>query len=90
MDVFIVLCVKVKKFDVSSNMNLEKYFFDKVVVDDILFDSIMRILGSVNRDMVYGIDRISILEEEVFYIVIDIVLVFCISGNEEEDGVGGK
>ncbi|KAF3522729.1 hypothetical protein F2Q69_00051185 [Brassica cretica] len=85
MDALIALRVKVKKpDDASSNTNLEKHPSDKVVVDDV------RTPGSANRDMVHGIDRTSIPEEEASHIVTDIVPVSHTDGNEEEDGGGDK
>uniref|UniRef100_M4CJJ9 Uncharacterized protein n=1 Tax=Brassica campestris TaxID=3711 RepID=M4CJJ9_BRACM len=90
MDALIALRVKVKKPDASSNTNLEKHPSDKVVVDETSDDSTIRTPGSANRDMVHGIDRTSIPEEEASHIVTDIVPVSRTSGNEEEDGSGDK
>ncbi|KAJ4874653.1 Phosphate transporter PHO1-like protein 10 [Raphanus sativus] len=85
MDALIALRVKVKKPDDASHLNLEKHPSDKVVVDDDT--SSMRTPGSVNRDMVHGIDRTSIPEEEASHIVTDIVPV---SHTDGEDGSGDK
>lgn len=85
MDALIALRVKVKKpDDASSNTNLDKHPSDKVVVDDV------RTPGSANRDMVHGIDRTSIPEEEASHIVTDIVPASHTDENEEEDGGGDK
>ncbi|CAA7019496.1 unnamed protein product [Microthlaspi erraticum] len=83
MDALIALRVKVQRPD-ASNVNLEKHPSDKVVVDDASDDSTMRLPGSANRDIVHGIERTSIPEEEASQIVTDIVPVACSDGDAEE------
>ncbi|EOA34923.1 hypothetical protein CARUB_v10020007mg [Capsella rubella] len=85
MDALIALRVKVQKPD-ADNLNLEKHPSDKVVVD--ISDSTMRTPGSANKDMVHGIERTNIPEEEATHIATDIVPVSHTDGNKEGAGNG--
>ncbi|CAL9240016.1 unnamed protein product [Arabidopsis halleri] len=87
MDALIALRVKMQKPD-ADNLNLEKHPSDKVVVDT--FDSTMRTPGIANTDMVHGIERTNIPEEEASHIVADIVPVSHTDGDEEEASIGDK
>ncbi|CAE5963559.1 unnamed protein product [Arabidopsis arenosa] len=87
MDALIALRVKMQKPD-ADNLNLEKHPSDKVVVDTS--DSTMRSPGTANTDMVHGIERTNIPEEEASHIVADIVPVSHTDGDEEEASIGDK
>ncbi|KAL1218458.1 Phosphate transporter PHO1-like protein0 [Cardamine amara subsp. amara] len=87
MDALIALRVKVLKPE-ADHLNLEKHGSDKVIVDTS--DSTTRTPGSTNIEMVHGIDRTSIPEEEAFHIVADIIPVSHTDGYEEEAGAGDK
>ncbi|XP_010470934.1 PREDICTED: phosphate transporter PHO1 homolog 10 [Camelina sativa] len=87
MDALIALRVKVQKPD-ADNLNLEKHPSDKVVVD--ASDSSTRTPGTANKDMVHGMERTNIPEEEATHIAADIVPVSHTDGNEEEAGNGEK
>jgi SPX domain protein involved in polyphosphate accumulation len=87
MDALIALRVKMQKPDVD-NLNLEKHPSDKVVVDTS--DNTMRTQGTANTDMVHGIERTNIPEEEASHIMADIVPVSHTNGDEEEASIGDK
>ncbi|CAH8257599.1 unnamed protein product [Arabidopsis lyrata] len=87
MDALIALRVKMQKPD-ADNMNLEKHPSDKVVVDTS--DNTMRTPGTAYTDMVHGIERTNIPEEEASHIVADIVPVSHTDGDEEEASIGDK
>ncbi|XP_019101639.1 PREDICTED: phosphate transporter PHO1 homolog 10-like isoform X3 [Camelina sativa] len=87
MDALIALRVKVQKPN-ADNLNLEKHPSDKVVVE--ASDSSTRTPGTTNKDMVHGMERTDIPEEEATHIAADIVPVSHTDGNEEEAGNGEK